>query len=45
MESKKKVIYGGSKSPETKKPTNLSHLLNISSKFTGTGGSKKFDFS
>jgi len=36
----KKPIYGGSKSPDIKKPTNLTHLLNISSKFAGTGGSK-----
>ncbi len=26
---------------KTRSPTNKSHLLNISSKFTGTGGSKR----
>jgi len=38
MESKrKKPVYGGSYSPG-RVPNNLTHLLNISSKFTGTGG-------
>jgi len=34
----KRPIYGGSSSPDGKLPKNLTHILNISSKFTGTGG-------
>jgi len=34
----RKPIYGGSSSPDGKVPKNLTHILNISSKFTGTGG-------
>ena len=45
MEKKiNKRVYKGSSSPKpfSKLPNNLTHLLNISSKFTGTGGSKYF---
>lgn len=41
MEKKTKALkapYQGSKSPDARKINNLTHILNISSKFTGTGG-------